>query len=239
MLQFLLIIQNAYMEYKLIIAVLFGFLPGIIWLVYFYKKDSIEPEPVQKIIKAFGLGIFIALPAVFFETILISIVPVQNVNFFSTVVAAPIIEESLKYLAVFWVFYKDKDFDEPMDGIVYAVSVALGFAAIENLGYIYNSFSNDSAFMTILGRAFLSVPAHALFASVYGFGLGLRKFNHKSYYYFRTTLIYGIMLHALFNFLAILSFGISLIILLLMIGMWRKFSSNVILALKVSPHMEA
>ena len=228
------------MKFELIISIVFGFLPGIVWLVYFYKKDSVEPEPTKKIIKAFILGVFIAFPAGIFNSIFINTYNVFNLNerFYGSVLIAPLVEESLKYTVVVWAFYKDKNFDEPMDGIIYAVSVALGFAAIENLGYVYNSFATNTTVFTVAIRAFLTVPAHALFASVYGFGLGLKKFNYKRPF-FVTTLLFGILLHAIFNFLASLNYAMGFIILGLMFFMWRRFSRNVLSALKISPHLKS
>ncbi|MEI6062093.1 MAG: PrsW family glutamic-type intramembrane protease [Bacteroidota bacterium] len=74
---------------------------------------------------------------------------------------------------VFILVWRNPNFNEKFDGIVYAVSVALGFAAIENLFYV---FSNNSLQVGLL-RAFTAVPAHAIFGIVMGFYLGLARFG--------------------------------------------------------------
>ena len=78
--------------------------------------------------------------------------------------AAPV-EEGLKLSVLYYFVYKMKDFNEPMDGIVYGVTVSLGFATLENFYYVYllaDYFKTTSMSLAIL-RSFSAVPAHAVF----------------------------------------------------------------------------
>jgi len=128
-----------------------GFAPGIYWLWYFYRRDELEPEPKKLIIRAYMLGILSA------GLVLIIQSPIKLGYFSSAVIAAPIIEEFCKFLMVWLFFFRNKNFNEPMDGIVYASTVALGFASIENGLYLFRAHTNSSYMLgnTILMYLFI------------------------------------------------------------------------------------
>ena len=85
-----------------------------------------------------------------------------------------ITEELLKFLVVILIIYPNKNFDEPFDGIVYAVFVGMGFATAENLTFVLQG----NASLAIL-RMFSAVPAHFVFAVIMGYYLGKAKTNKK------------------------------------------------------------
>lgn len=175
-----------------------GFAPGIIWVWYFYREDRWKPEPKKLIAKVFLCGIIIALPVLFLESLFVFS------EVLLAVVAAPVIEELFKFFSVRFSVYKNKEFNEPVDGIVYASAAALGFASIENTFYLL-SFSNEgiitlTAFFIV--RALLSVPAHALFSSMWGYALGVAKYRVKNQrLIILSGLITAMVLHSLYNFL--------------------------------------
>ena len=156
-------------------------LPALILIYYTYQQDKLQREPVGNLVKAFfygGLSVFVSL--------LIS-VPLMQMGFFSAQIhtlkdaaataffGAAIPEESAK-LFLLWLFLrKCRDFDERMDGIVYAVCVSLGFAALENVLYVM-----QYGFGTALIRAFTSVPGHCFFGVYMGYWYG--KAKHARYY---------------------------------------------------------
>ncbi|RMG64363.1 MAG: PrsW family intramembrane metalloprotease, partial [Calditrichaeota bacterium] len=145
------------MRTLLLIAVL-GFAPALFWLAYFYRKDRLEPEPRRLVLRTHLWGIFCAFPAAALEYLL----PFNQWTM--SVVGAPVVEESAKFLAVYLTIFRNPEFDEPMDGIVYGVAAALGFAALENVGYLYNAHTQyGSAALggVFLVRGLLTVPAHA------------------------------------------------------------------------------
>jgi len=154
-------------------------------------------------------------------------------------VSAPIFEELAKFLMVWAYLYRNKNFSEPMDGIVYASAVALGFASIENGLYLFR-INQQAQFLlsnTILIRALLSVPAHALFSGIWGYALGMKKFDKKSP---RFIVLYGLLLamllHALFNFLCLIQIYSSFGLLILTAIMWMLMNKKIQKAEKKSPY---
>ena len=155
----------------LIIAAL---LPAIVLLVYVYHKDKVEKEPVRLIARVFFLGVVAGPVAAIIETLLIntfeSVLPSGIVllvlEFF---VGVAMVEEALKYLALSTV-KNNPAFNYVFDGIVYAVAAALGFAALENLLYVF-----DGGLEVALSRAIFSVPGHCADGVVMGCFFGLAK----------------------------------------------------------------
>jgi RsiW-degrading membrane proteinase PrsW (M82 family) len=162
---------------KLLVFIL-GVGPAVLWLAYFYRKDRFEPEPLRLILRAFLAGAFCTVPAGFLnalaETLTVGRGATETASAASLVVLAfafvgPV-EEALKLLAVRWTVYREDDFDEPIDGLIYAASAALGFAGIENIGYIV-----AHGHSVMIGRTLLSTLGHVLFAAPWGLALGLRR----------------------------------------------------------------
>ena len=201
-----------------------GFAPGLYWLWYFYRKDELEPEPKKLIVRAYVLGILSAGLVLFIQ------LPLKLEFFYSAVIVAPIVEEFCKFLMVWIFFYRNENFDEPMDGIVYAAAVALGFASIENGLYLFRSYMQSSFMLsnTILIRAFLSVPAHALFSSVWGYALAKYKFSkNKKVGIVIIGLLISMLLHSAFNFLAIVQVLSTFGLLILAAVMWSVINANI------------
>lgn len=214
-----------------------GFAPAIFWLAYFYKRDALEPEPKLLVVRTFFLGLLVTFPVAIFQGALASVFGF----FILAVVVAPIVEELAKYSVVRYGIFENREFNEPMDGIVYAAAAALGFASIENAFYILSAYfeSPAGAVMTFTFRALFSVPAHALISSTWGYALGRAKFVSPER---RNAIIYqgiiiAIILHSLFNFLAgiMLWAGIIAMILLLVPAMWLLVNRNISRAIEVSP----
>lgn len=212
---------------------LLGFAPGLYWLWYFYQRDKLEPEPKRLVFIAYLLGILAAALVIFIHS------PFKFNYFISAVVTAPILEELAKFLMVWAYLYRNKNFSEPMDGIVYAAAVALGFASIENGLYLFR-INQQAQFLlpnTIIIRALLSVPAHALFSSIWGYALGRYKFDKKKN---RFIVLYGLLLamllHALFNFLCLIQIFSSFGLLILTAVMWMLINKKIRKAEKDSPY---
>ena len=229
------------------ISIIFAlaFLPGVFWLWYFYKKDKFEPEPKRLIVKTFFWGMAGIIPAFIFE------IPFSGTGMVLTVIAAPIIEEAVKFTAVYKTIYSDAEFDEPMDGIVYAAAAALGFASIENVlyllrasqssGLIIGSSQSTSAvgavMSTIAIRSILTVPGHVMFALFWGEALGIAKFadpkRRKSL--ILNGLILGIGAHALYNFMLNFIPIFSIAMLIIVSGAWQMTHRKIEAALRASP----
>jgi RsiW-degrading membrane proteinase PrsW (M82 family) len=215
-------------DYLGICAIAFG--PAVFWLWYFYSKDKLDPEPKRLIAKTFFLGMLLGLPATFLELLFLDSLVVS-------VLIAPAIEESLKYAGVRYTVYRSAEFDEPLDGIIYAAAVALGFASVENVFYllaIYFSVTDAEPTLEVMSpfgavasvfaiRALISVPSHVLFSSMWGYALGRGKFLPaiEARMLIRWGLVYAIVCHGLFNFSASRLPEGALGVLLLVTILWR------------------
>ena len=222
-----------------------GFAPGIFWLWYFYSRDKIEPEPRALVAKIFFYGVLITVPVAIVEGIVsgvaVSLLTPAIGAFLLAVVVAPIVEEYGKFYVVRNSVYQSKEFSEPMDGILYGAAAALGFAALENAWYILYAFLSSpiEAVTTFTFRALISVPAHPLISSIWGFSLGQAKFGLSSNPQgaILRGLFLAMLLHGVFNLLAGMQLFIGLIALVLFLVplLWFLVSRNIRVALEESP----
>ena len=222
-------------EPLVILALALG--PGVFWTWYFYRRDRLEPEPAALVIKIFFLGALVTLPVAFIEGLLGLFIASPLVM---GVIVAPIVEECGKFQVVRRFAYRNIEFDEPMDGIVYAASAALGLASLENVLYVFTAYitSPSLAVGTIIVRAIFSVPGHALFSSVWGYALGRAKFmaaERRGAVVIR-GLILGMVLHGIFNLLLIsaevVTYATAIFILVLIPGLWILVDRNIRSALR-------
>ncbi len=203
-------------------------LPSIIIVLYFVKSDKFK-EPSFQIIKIFFFGIIITIPAFFLNTYLGNILE-KNTNISEPLIgsfltAAPV-EEGLKFFILFYFVYKMKDFNEPIDGIVYGVCVSLGFATLENIYYVYvlpDYFETTSLSLAIL-RAFSAVPAHAAFGAIMGYFFTKYSFISKKDNLFFSIII-PLFLHGFYNLSMSYNYIVGYILVIMMwIVIYNKFS---------------
>jgi RsiW-degrading membrane proteinase PrsW (M82 family) len=179
--------------------------PGLAISLFIYLKDKHEREPFWLLMLSFSYGIgstfityLIAWP---FESLIVfkENFSDQFVNAFFKVA---LIEEFSKFIFIRFILYRNKNFNEPFDGIVYAVMVGMGFATLENLLYAY-----QYGFATAVIRMFTAVPAHAMFAVLMGYYLGKAKFTHsRELYYSMIALLVAILFHGLYDYFWFISF---------------------------------
>ncbi len=159
-------------------------LPIAILLYYIYHKDKKSLEPTGQLVKAFFYGI-LSVPLSFCMSTplgLIGVFPTEVTSILGSVstafFGAAIPEEIAKFIMLWLLLRKNPYFDEKMDGIVYAVFVSLGFAALENIMYI---FSNEEAYLSVgIARAIFAVPGHFCFGILMGYYYSLAKFYPKT-----------------------------------------------------------
>lgn len=204
----------------LYLLILLAIGPALFWLWYFYHRDRYEPEPLSWIVMIYLLGMVVTIPVAFIE----GLSSLVFSEFLVAVMVAPIVEEGAKFLVVRKTVYQTTEFDEPVDGIVYAAAVGLGFATLENVIYVFSALETSFAFAVQTGvvRAFLSVPGHVLFSTLWGDALGRAKFLPAGR---RSGIIaWGLILamfsHGLFNLLLYDAIGFAILVLVLVPVLW-------------------
>lgn len=180
-------------------------LPAIILFVYICKQDP-QPEPTRWLLKATLYGVGICFPVSLLELTIenvfglgepITIVGTTLQAFF--VAALP--EESFKLLALWLILRKNPYFDEHFDGIVYAVCVGLGFAAIENVFYVVGE--EDNWLGVAFTRALLAVPGHYAFAVLMGYYYSLYHFVDRSPRTAVCILLIPVLAHGIYDAIAL------------------------------------
>jgi RsiW-degrading membrane proteinase PrsW (M82 family) len=164
--------------------------PTLFIFLSIYRKDCYEPEPLHLVAWVFFLGALTVIPAALIELLFPE-------GVLSSAFVAPVVEEGLKFLVVVFAIYRHPEFDEPMDGIVYATAAGLGFATIENILYVV-----EGGIAVGIIRAIASVPGHVVFSCIWGFALGTAKFrpeNERSGIIL-AGLFSAMLLHGIFNF---------------------------------------
>ncbi|MDP2598748.1 MAG: PrsW family intramembrane metalloprotease [Candidatus Liptonbacteria bacterium] len=207
-----------------------GLLPGFIWLV-FYLNEDLHPEPKGLIALTFFFGIISAFAALYGERILNAymnpkiltlIAPLSIFQLFYLVGLAAI-EETVKFLAAYMSVHKNREFNEPVDAMIYTTVAALGFATIENLGALNNSSGGTAMLSGILTTTSIRFVGATLLHSLtsgfvgYYWALGIREFGIKKYLF--AGLALATILHTIFNYL-IINFGnlIYIVVFLIIIG---------------------
>ena len=205
---------------------LFGIaiLPVIVLMVYIYHQDKYQKEPIKTLAKAFIGGMLaIALDILIVTGIqfLAGDSAITKTVFFSAFLEAGIPEEFSKFLIFMLFIWRDKNFDEYFDGIVYATFIGLGFACVENIEYVFMF-----GFGTGVVRALLSVPGHFLFGVVMGYFLSMAKFHpEKRGTYLISGLLLAMIAHGLFDWLLMVSsaLGAGLGSILYFVFLWGDF----------------
>ncbi len=175
--------------------------PGIFICFFVYARDRYNREPLGLLVWAFVLGMLSTIPAVIIQLTTgdvsgkIATSTIGATAFFAYYVVG-LSEEASKFFMLRVFLYKRKAFDDPFDGIMYAVMVGMGFATLENILYVL-----QHGYATGVMRMFLSVPAHGTFAVLMGYFTGLAKFNRgKRAIYLLLAILLPVLFHGTFDF---------------------------------------
>ena len=223
---------------NILILLAAALLPVILLLYYIWKKDP-QPEPTNWLVKATLYGIAICIPVAILENVIEQIIfGGEPTTLFGTTIQAFIVaalpEESFKLLALWLVLRKNPFFDEHFDGIVYAVCVGLGFAAIENVLYIVGEEENWVG--VAISRALLSVPGHYAFAVLMGYYYSVYHFVDRSPKIALCILAVPVFAHGIYDAIAMSGTvspaigGLSFFILIYFCVKMHKFAKTKILA---------
>jgi RsiW-degrading membrane proteinase PrsW (M82 family) len=210
-------------------------LPAIVLIVHIYNRDKWQKEPPRQLFKAFVYGVGAAMIVLLLPAFgLVSNTPGTDIsaqigNAFRT---AAIPEEMAK-LFMLWLFLrKCKEFDEHMDAVVYAVCVGMGFAATENILYLFSNLNHWLS--TGIMRALISVPAHYFFAIIMGYYYSLAHFRigKSKTLDALSALLIPIIAHGIFDALLFVSAmneslaGVLTIVFIIGFFFLRKYASS-------------
>ncbi len=186
---------------NIIIAILSGALPAILWLWFWLKQeDDEEPEPIGLIILTFFIGSLLVFLAILMERYSLNFISNTNIQ----VIVWATIEEVLKLIGVMLIIWSSNIVNEPIDYPMYFIACALGFAAFENVLYLIEPLKTSGAVVGMLTgnlRFLGSTLLHAISSAMIGSALGLSFYLQKyKKVYLIIGLIFAIMLHSAFNF---------------------------------------
>mgnify|MGYP003818116077 CR=1 FL=1 len=159
----------------LIIVLCAALLPPFLLLRMVYRMDRVEPEPRPLLIRLFVWGVLCALPVMVLELWGQDVAEQFRGSralylFLSYFMIPGFIEEGMKYAALRRLTWRDPAFNYKFDAVVYAVFASLGFAAIENVLYVF-----DYGVGVAVTRAVMAIPAHATFGVIMGAGYAQAK----------------------------------------------------------------
>ena len=195
------------MNYMLILGAL---IPSLILIGYVCFKDRYSPEPTRYILKAFIFGmisadasLLISIPLGMLGAYTSDPVTVWD-HFRVAFFGAGIPEETAKLFMLWLALRKNPAFDEHMDGIVYAVCIGMGFAFVENIGYLANA--GEYWIHTGIARSLISVPGHYAFAVCMGYYYSYAHFSKANTDLNKClTLAVPILAHTLFDWILMVS----------------------------------
>ena len=209
---------------RLIVLVVVSLVPALAWAWFFREQDLYEKESPGALLLTFLAGMIAVIPAILLEE------PFRNMietgSILSRVLIAFLVvglgEEALKLLAVYCSAYQRAEFTEVIDGMIYSITAALGFAAVENLLYTL-AFGIQVA----PARALVSSLAHAAFSGLGGFHVGLARFaSQGSTGQAISGLVLAAFLHGIYNTLIMIKLvsplGIILLMGILYWGLFRR-----------------
>lgn len=172
-------------------------LPAGLLLFWCYKHDAEQPEPIKQLAIGVVLGIVGTIPVIILEAaseMFSGFFPPILREAYTAFFIAGFIEEGMKYVLLKKVFYRNAEFDQIIDGIVYAFCISLGFAFAENFLY---GLQNSGA---LIIRAFTAVPMHAFSTGVMGYWLGRQKFGEAGNTHGQKGFGLAVLLHGAYDF---------------------------------------
>jgi len=179
-----------------------GLAPGLLWLCYFYFRSSRQPKSFANIIRVFIWGCASCVPALTIE--LLTGAELTQDDLWRSAASSFLIiapnEEFFKLVAVWIAIYRSPEFREPIDGIVYSSTAALAFASVENIVYLGHMGPG-----IIVSRTVYATPAHVMFASMWGYSMGLARFRREDeLLVIAQGFLIAVGLHGLYDFLVAL-----------------------------------
>ncbi len=194
-----------------IYVLLGGIVPTLLWLWFWRREDRLHPEPRRLILLAFVMGM-LTIPFV---------IPLQKYT--ATIFSGSVLiliwaatEELFKYGFAYFSVLRNKEVNEPIDAVIYMITIALGFAALENALFLIEPISDGRFIEGIVTgnfRFFGATLLHVLSSATVGIFMAFAFYKSKSVkrLYTATGIILAILLHTLFNFSIIHSNGTNIL----------------------------
>lgn len=186
----------------IITGLVMSLIPAVIWLGFFHRKDSAEPEPLDLVLKVALLGAILAfaigtpLTGRFFKTgtwLHSSGIGIQLLGGFLVI---GLVQETLKYAAVRYTVFKSEEFDGTADGIIYATAAGIGYATAVNISFVIQSGGVDMGLGAI--RIVLEVLAQAGFSGIVGYFIGRQRFGNMPLWWMPSGLLIAAAMNAAF-----------------------------------------
>jgi RsiW-degrading membrane proteinase PrsW (M82 family) len=200
-----LLFKPAWIGTDLILAgVLLALIPALIWMVFFYIQDRLEPEPKGYILGVFLLGAILAaavgIPLVdTFFRVSNWIYTDTAATILGSILVVGFVQEFLKFAAVRYTIYQSAEFDEATDGVIYATAAGLGYATVLNIQFVIAN--GGVALGSSVIRMVVVALAQASFAGITGYFLGRAKFEKKAWWWMPAGLTLAAVVNGLFNWL--------------------------------------
>lgn len=194
----------------IVYALLSGILPALLWLWFWLKEDNLHPEPRSLIALSFIGGAVVVVLAIILEKYISDIVADTTTKY----IIWAAIEEIVKFVAVSVIALRSRNMDEPIDAMIYCITVALGFAAIENALFILSSLDTGDITRSIVTGNMRFIGAtlvHVISSASIGFMIGISYYKNAliKAIALLTGIILSIVLHASFNLSIINSTAIN------------------------------
>ena len=194
-----------------------------VWLWIIRRYDKVEPEPLKTLLYA---GLVGGLMSVFFASLLnngalviVGADPFEGQGYSTSLLIISLFvgcnEEAWKAAATVLLMRNHRAFNEPIDGMIYALTVSLGFSALENLEYVFGY-----GMSVIVGRSLLSMPVHLACGAIWGYGFARIKFLTRDHKYLTGMVPYVFlagMAHAGYDFLIGLDSAATVLVIPLLI----------------------
>lgn len=211
--------------------------PPLALAFYVFYRDKHEKEPFRLLFFSFLLGALSAIPVLLTNWATGGFASAERTDstsiFLNAFIYAALIEEFWKFAVLMGYAYPKREFDEPYDGIVYAVMVSMGFATLENVLYVLQSGAEVG-----LARAVTAIPAHGLFGALMGYFVGLAKFRGNKTALTLTGLAVAWLFHGFYDWFLMAQYipGIWVgAIVSLVVGVWLSLRA-MRLHVRISPH---
>ena len=194
--------------HTLLYALLGGVLPALIWLAFWLREDYKNPEPRRLILRTFLLGMGAVILVLPFQKMVDDWLPGMTLG---AIILWAILEELFKFLAAYAGGLRTRDDNEPIDAIIYMVTAALGFVALENTLFIFGPLAGKDVVQSFITGNLRFIGAsllHVVSSGLIGASLAFSFYKSQLRRFTKTTqaLLVAIIFHTCFN-IVIIYFG--------------------------------